>query len=116
MLFFREVIERGANLSTGEKQVLSLVRAMVLDPAILVLDEATSSVDPHTERTIQAAMERLMRDRTSIVVAHRLSTVRHSHRILVVRQGRVEESGTHAELLARGGAYSKLFRLQFSES
>ncbi|MBI5623001.1 MAG: ABC transporter ATP-binding protein [Elusimicrobia bacterium] len=111
----REVIERGANLSTGEKQVLSLVRAMVLDPALLVLDEATSSVDPHTERTIQAAMERLMRDRTSIVVAHRLSTVRHSHRILVVRQGRVEESGTHAELLAKSGAYAKLFRLQFTE-
>ncbi|MBI5884314.1 MAG: ABC transporter ATP-binding protein [Elusimicrobia bacterium] len=111
----REVIERGANLSTGEKQVLSLVRAMVLDPALLVLDEATSSVDPHTERTIQAAMERLMQDRTSIVVAHRLSTVRHSHRILVVRQGRVAESGTHAELVAKGGPYSKLFRLQFSE-
>ncbi|MBI4678759.1 MAG: ABC transporter ATP-binding protein [Elusimicrobia bacterium] len=112
----REVIERGANLSTGEKQVLSLVRAMVLDPDLLVLDEATSSVDPHTERTIQAAMERLMTDRTSIVVAHRLSTVRNAHRILVVRQGRVAESGAHAELMRKGGVYSKLFRLQFSDS
>ncbi|MBI5209005.1 MAG: ABC transporter ATP-binding protein [Elusimicrobia bacterium] len=112
----RTVIERGANLSVGEKQVLSLVRAMVLDPAILVLDEATSSVDPHTERTIQAAMERLLEDRTSVVIAHRLSTVRHADRILVVRQGRVAESGSHAELLRKGGAYSKLYKLQFSGS
>jgi ATP-binding cassette subfamily B protein len=107
------VLERGANFSSGEKQLLSFARALAFDPAVLVLDEATSSVDPETERTVQGALETLMRGRTSITIAHRLSTVRHSDRILVLHHGRVVEEGTHPELLAvPDGIYRALWALQ----
>jgi ATP-binding cassette subfamily B multidrug efflux pump len=108
-----EVRERGATLSAGQKQLLSFARALARDPDLLVLDEATSSVDTHTERLIQDALERLMRDRTSLVIAHRLSTIQHVDRIVVLHHGRVRETGTHADLLARGGLYARLYQLQF---
>jgi ATP-binding cassette subfamily B protein len=107
-----DVLERGAALSTGERQLLSFARALAFDPAILVLDEATSSVDAQTEQLIQEGLLRLMRGRTSIVIAHRLSTIQHSDRILVLHRGRSREEGTHAELLRQDGLYRKLFRLQ----
>jgi ABC-type multidrug transport system fused ATPase/permease subunit len=100
--------ERGSNLSAGERQLLTFTRAMVAQPRILILDEATSAVDAQTERLIQHALERLFARRTCFVVAHRLSTVRHAHRILVLGQGRIVERGTHAELLTHGGQYAKL--------
>jgi ATP-binding cassette subfamily B protein len=109
-----ELSERGANLSRGERQLLSFARALAFDPGILILDEATSSVDPETERLIQSGLETLMKDRTSIVIAHRLSTILNVDKILVIREGEIIERGTHRELLARGGYYSKLFQLQFS--
>jgi ATP-binding cassette subfamily B protein len=109
-----ELSERGANLSRGERQLLSFARALAFDPGILILDEATSSVDPETERLIQSGLETLMKDRTSIVIAHRLSTILNVDKILVIREGEIIERGTHKELLDSGGYYSKLFQLQFS--
>ena len=106
--------ERGANLSRGERQLLSFARALAFDPEILILDEATSSVDPETERLIQDGLAALMKGRTSIVIAHRLSTILNVDRILVVRDGEIIERGTHEELVAAGGYYSKLFKLQFA--
>ncbi len=108
------VRERGNNLSTGQRQLLSFARALAYDPAILVLDEATSSVDPETEVLIQDALERLLAGRTAIVIAHRLSTIERADRIIVLHHGEVREIGTHAELLARDGIYAKLYRLQFA--
>ena len=105
--------ERGSNLSAGERQIISFARALAADPAILVLDEATASVDPVTESEIQAATVKLLRGRTSIVVAHRLSTIRRADRILVLHKGEIREQGTHEELLDAGGLYSVLHRLQF---
>ncbi|UCF79150.1 MAG: ATP-binding cassette domain-containing protein, partial [Candidatus Eiseniibacteriota bacterium] len=107
-----ELAERGENLSTGERQLMSFLRALLVDPDILVLDEATSSVDPHTERMIQHALKELLAGRTSLVIAHRLSTVMDSDNILVIHNGEVLERGGHSELLNRGGYYNKLFRLQ----
>jgi ATP-binding cassette subfamily B protein len=107
------VRERGATLSAGQKQLLSFARALARDPDLLVLDEATSSVDTHTEQLIQAALLRLMEGRTSLVIAHRLSTIQDVDRIVVLHHGRVRESGTHAELLAAGGLYTRLYQLQF---
>jgi ABC-type multidrug transport system fused ATPase/permease subunit len=101
--------ERGVRLSVGEKQRLSIARAILKDPPILVLDEATASVDTQTEREIQAALDRLLLGRTSFVIAHRLSTVRHADQILVLDQGEIVERGTHDELLAVGGAYQRLY-------
>ncbi len=109
-----EVGERGAYLSMGERQILAFARALHYDPSILILDEATSSVDVETERTIQAALHRLLEGRTSLVVAHRLSTILDADRILVLHKGELREQGTHAELLALGGIYARLYRLQFS--
>jgi ATP-binding cassette subfamily B protein len=109
-----ELSERGANLSRGERQLLSFARALVSDPEILILDEATSSVDPETERLIQEGLNTLMKGRTSIVIAHRLSTILNVDQILVVREGEIIERGTHAELVEQGGYYSKLCKLQFS--
>ncbi len=104
--------ERGANFSAGGRQLIAFARALVHDPAILVLDEATSSIDTETERLIQEAMETMRRGRTSIVVAHRLSTVKAADQILVMQRGRVAERGTHEELLRAGGLYRRMYELQ----
>ncbi|TMQ63246.1 MAG: ABC transporter ATP-binding protein [Candidatus Eisenbacteria bacterium] len=109
-----EVGERGTFLSTGERQILAFARALHYDPSILILDEATSSVDVETERTIQAALHRLLDGRTSLVIAHRLSTVLDADRILVLHRGELREQGTHAELMAKGGIYARLYQLQYS--
>ena len=113
--FGAEVRERGAGLSVGQKQLVSFARALAFDPALLILDEATSSIDTETEQLIQRAIERVMRDRTSIVVAHRLSTIQNASRIIVLHHGEVREQGTHQELLAQRGLYWKLYKLQYSD-
>jgi len=104
--------ERGVKLSVGEKQRVSVARALLKDAPILILDEATASVDTATERLIQEALERLMANRTSFVIAHRLSTIRKAGQILVMRQGQIIERGTHEELVARNGLYGRLARIQ----
>jgi len=103
----------GGNLSLGERQLISFARAMLKDPRILILDEATSSLDSYTESLLQKAMMRLMRGRTCIIIAHRLSTVKLAHRIVFLENGRMIEEGTHEELMRKGGAYAKLYELQF---
>jgi ATP-binding cassette subfamily B protein len=108
------VMERGATLSVGQGQLLSFIRAMVYNPKILVLDEATSSVDTETELLIQTAIKKLMLGRTSIVIAHRLSTIQHADKILVIDKGEIAEMGNHQELLQMGGIYSNLVALQFN--
>ena len=110
-----EVRERGATLSVGQKQLLSFARALAHDPRVLILDEATSSVDTETEQLIQDALRVLLRGRTAIVIAHRLSTVQHVDEIVVLHKGRIRERGTHQELLARRGIYWKLYQLQYKE-
>jgi ATP-binding cassette, subfamily B, multidrug efflux pump len=105
--------ERGASLSVGQRQLLSFARALAFDPLILILDEATSSVDSELEAQIQTALETLLEGRTSLVIAHRLSTIQNADRILVFHHGELRETGTHGELLARGGLYAKLHELQF---
>ncbi len=111
----KHIVEKGVNLSAGEKQVISLVRAMTLNQEVLVLDEATSHIDPYTERLINTAMQRLLQQKTMIVIAHRLSTIRHADNILLISEGEIKESGTHAQLLEKGGIYSKYYKLQFGE-
>lgn len=108
-----EVLERGATLSVGQKQLLAFARALAFDPEILILDEATASIDTDTELLIQDALTKLLKGRTSIVIAHRLSTVQNADRILVLHKGKVRESGTHQELLAQNGLYRKLYELQY---
>ena len=108
-----EVGSRGMSLSMGQRQLVALARVLLKDPGILILDEATASVDPFTEAQIQEGLEIVMRDRTSIVIAHRLSTVRHADRIIVIQQGRIIETGTHDELLDRDGHYAELYNTYF---
>ncbi|RJE71854.1 ABC transporter ATP-binding protein [Reichenbachiella sp. MSK19-1] len=109
------VMERGATLSVGQRQLISFVRAMVYDPKIIVLDEATSSVDTETEELIQNAINKMMKGRTSIVIAHRLSTIQHADKILVLDNGEIKESGTHDKLLAKDSYYSQLHKMQYKE-
>jgi ATP-binding cassette subfamily B protein len=109
------VQERGANFSQGQRQLLSIARALIYDPAVLVLDEATSSVDPESEALIREAMEHLLERRTSLIIAHRLSTVHGADRILVLHKGQIREEGTHSALLVQGGLYARLYELQFGD-
>jgi len=108
--------EGGSLLSGGQRQRIAVARALLKDAPILVLDEATSALDTESERLIQDALSRLMKNRTTIVIAHRLSTVEHADQIVVLDQGHVAERGTHAELLARNGKYAALHHLQFREA
>jgi len=110
-----EVRERGAGLSVGQKQLISFARALAFDPALLILDEATSSIDTETEQLIQQAIERVMRNRTSLVVAHRLSTIQRADNIIVLHHGEIREQGSHQDLLAIHGLYWKLYKLQYSD-
>jgi len=113
--FDSKVRERGAGLSVGQKQLVSFARALAFDPRILILDEATSSIDTETEQLIQKALERLLADRTSLVIAHRLSTVQKADRILVLHKGELRELGSHQELLAQRGIYWRLYQLQYQD-
>ncbi|MDQ3474363.1 MAG: ABC transporter ATP-binding protein/permease [Acidobacteriota bacterium] len=110
-----EVKERGAGLSVGQKQLISFARALAFDPALLILDEATSSIDTETEQSIQQAIGRVMQDRTSIVVAHRLSTIQRADQIIVLHHGEIREQGTHQQLLAEHGLYWMLYKLQYAD-
>jgi ATP-binding cassette subfamily B protein len=109
------VKERGAGLSVGQKQLISFARALAFEPSILILDEATSSIDTETEQLIQQAVDRVMQARTSLVVAHRLSTIQKCDRILVFHHGELREAGTHNELLGTRGLYWRLYQLQYVE-
>ena len=111
--FHEEVQERGSTISQGQRQLLSFARALAFDPQILILDEATSSVDTQTELLIQEALNELLKNRTALIVAHRLSTIKHADRILVIHKGEIREEGNHDELLARGGLYARLYELQY---
>jgi ATP-binding cassette subfamily B protein len=109
------VMERGATLSVGQRQLISFIRAMVYDPKVLVLDEATSSVDSETEAMIQQAIEKMMRGRTSIVIAHRLSTIQKANKIMVLDHGEIKETGSHDQLLELDGYYTQLYKMQYKE-
>lgn len=109
------VMERGNTLSLGQRQLLSFIRALLYNPSVLILDEATSSVDTESELLIQHAIETLISGRTSIVIAHRLSTIRKADKIIVLDKGEIKETGTHDELMALGGFYSKLHHMQFEK-
>ncbi|MGH9358521.1 MAG: ABC transporter ATP-binding protein, partial [Terriglobia bacterium] len=113
--FDEPVKERGVTFSVGQKQLLSFARALAHDPKILILDEATSSVDPETEALIRDALRGLLQDRTALVVAHRLSTIQNAKKIVVMHKGRVRELGTHRELIERRGIYYKLYQLQYKD-
>ena len=108
--------DRGHRLSGGEKQRLAIARLLLKGPGLIVLDEATAHLDSESEQALQRALDEALRDRTALVIAHRLSTVRHADTILVVEAGRVVEQGTHADLVARGGLYADLYRTQFATS
>ena len=110
-----EINEDASNISQGQRQLLTIARAILADRRMLILDEATSSVDTRTEERIQMAMDNLMEGRTSFVIAHRLSTIRNADLILVLQEGDIVEQGTHDELLAKGGAYAELYNSQFAE-
>jgi ATP-binding cassette subfamily B protein len=110
-----QVMERGATLSLGQRQLLSFIRALLYNPSILILDEATSSIDTESEQLIERAIETLIKGRTSIVIAHRLSTIRKAHKIVVLDKGEIQEMGTHNELLQLGGFYATLTEMQFKQ-
>jgi ATP-binding cassette subfamily B protein len=111
-----QMAERGGNLSTGQKQLISLARVAAFNPKIvLVMDEATASIDPETEAALQSSMRQVMSNRTSIIIAHRLNTIRHVSRILVLQHGELVEEGSHEELLAQGGIYARLYELQYKD-
>ena len=110
-----ELNEDASNISQGQKQLLTIARAILADNRILILDEATSSVDTRTEELIQSAMDNLMKGRTSFVIAHRLSTIKNADMILVMKDGDIIEQGSHVELLAQGGFYADLYNSQFAE-
>jgi len=111
--YHEEVQERGSTLSQGQRQLLSFARALAFDPKVLILDEATSSVDTQTEMLIQEALDELLKNRTALIIAHRLSTIQHADRILVIHKGEIWEQGSHHELRARGGLYARLYELQY---
>ena len=113
--FNEEVRERGSTLSTGQKQLISFARALAHNPKILILDEATSSVDTETEFRVRDALNRMIEGRTSLVIAHRLSTVQRANKIIVMHKGQVREMGTHQQLLAQRGIYYKLYQLQYKD-
>ena len=106
--------ERGANLSPGERQLISLTRAIIGNPSIVILDEATATVDSHTEKVIQTGLDNLLAGRTALIIAHRLSTVRNVDRIFVMDKGRIIEQGNHNELLSHGGIYAQLHSLNYA--
>jgi ABC-type multidrug transport system fused ATPase/permease subunit len=113
---YHKVTERGTTLSTGQKQLISFARALAFNPKILILDEATSSVDTETELLIQDAISKLIEGRTSIIIAHRLSTIQRCDKIIVMHKGEIKEMGTHQELLEQNGLYYKLYQLQYKEN
>jgi ATP-binding cassette subfamily B protein len=113
--FDTAVKERGIGFSTGQKQLISFARALAHDPQILILDEATSSVDTETELRVREALSRLVSNRTSVVIAHRLSTIQRADRIIVMHKAKLREVGTHQQLLAKRGIYAKLYQLQYKE-
>ena len=108
-----EISERGSRLSNGQRQLLAFARTMVSNPGILILDEATSSIDTHTEILVQKGIEAMLKGRTSFVIAHRLSTIKNANRIFVIDKGGIIESGSHDELMAKKGAYYELYAAQF---
>ena len=110
------ISENGGNISQGQKQLLCIARVMLVDPPMLILDEATSNIDTRTEIRIQKAFQKMMKGRTSFIVAHRLSTIREADTILVMKDGNIIEQGSHEELLQRGGFYSELYNSQFASS
>jgi len=110
------VMERGANLSAGQRQLIAIARTLAFNPSILILDEATANIDTETELLIQDAFRKISSGRTTIIVAHRLSTIQHADKIVVLHKGTVREIGTHQELLQKNGLYRKLYELQYQEA